>query len=161
MPMRYKITFPYALLAMLFALVSAFLVSRYVLESMMDRPKPHRSEPQDIATAIEEGADALMLSGETAAGDFPLESVKAMARVIRATMPIDRRAYLTKFKGEYTRIPATRNIHVIGHPICELAEAARSPFIGSYATTGVSATMVSRFRPTMPVLAITTNVETA
>lgn len=137
------------------------IVATQLLESMMQRPLPHRSEPQDIATAIEEGADALMLSGETAAGDFPLESVKVMARVIAATVPIDREAYLAKFRGEYTRRPVTRNIHVIGHPLCQLAEEADAPLIVSYATSGASATMISRFRPKMPVLAITTRVETA
>jgi pyruvate kinase len=128
---------------------------------MMHRPRPHRSEPQDIATAIEEGADALMLSGETAAGDFPLESVQVMARVIAASVPIDRRRYLEKFGGNYSRVPTDRIINVLGYPICELAEVANSPFIMSYATTGISATMVSRFRPKMPVLALTPNVETA
>jgi pyruvate kinase len=137
------------------------IVATQLLESMMQRPRPHRSEPQDIATAVEEGADALMLSGETAAGDFPLESVKVMARVIAATMPINRDLYLAKFNREFTRRPVTRNIHVIGHPICELAEAAHAPIIVSYATTGISAAMVSRFRPSMPVLAMTPRLETA
>ncbi len=137
------------------------IVATQLLESMMQRPLPHRSEPQDIATAIEEGADALMLSGETAVGDFPLESVKVMARVIAATVPIDREAYLAKFKGEFTRKPVTRNIHVIGYPICQLAEQADAPFIVSYATTGASAMMISRFRPRMPVIAITTRLDTA
>jgi pyruvate kinase len=137
------------------------IVATQLLESMMHRPRPHRSEPQDIATAIEEGADALMLSGETAAGDFPLESVQVMARVIAASVPIDRKRYLDKFGGRYSKAPTDRIINVLGYPICELAEVADSPFIMSYATTGVSATMISRFRPKMPVLALTPNVETA
>jgi pyruvate kinase len=137
------------------------IVATQLLESMMHRPRPHRSEPQDIATAIEEGADALMLSGETAAGDFPLESVQVMARVIAASVPIDRRRYLEKFDGTYSKAPTDRIIHVLGYPICELAEVADSPFIMSYATTGISATMISRFRPKMPILALTPNVETA
>lgn len=137
------------------------IVATQLLESMMHRPRPHRSEPQDIATAIEEGADALMLSGETAAGDFPLESVQVMARVIAASVPIDRRRYLEKFGGKYSKEPTGRIIHVLGYPICELAEVADSPFIMSYATTGISATMISRFRPKMPILALTPNVETA
>lgn len=137
------------------------IVATQLLESMMHRPRPHRSEPQDIATAIEEGADALMLSGETAAGDFPLESVQVMARVIAASVPIDRRRYLEKFDGNYGRAPTDRIINVLGYPICELAEVANSPFIMSYATTGISATMISRFRPKMPILALTPNVDTA
>ncbi len=137
------------------------IVATQLLESMMHRPRPHRSEPQDIATAIEEGADALMLSGETAAGDFPLESVQVMARVIAASVPIDRRRYLAKFEGNYSKEPTDRIIHVLGYPICELAEVANSPFIMSYATTGISATMISRFRPRMPILALTPNVESA
>jgi pyruvate kinase len=137
------------------------IVATQLLESMMHRPRPHRSEPQDIATAIEEGADALMLSGETAAGDFPLESVQVMARVIAASVPIDRRRYLEKFGGTYSKEPTDRIINILGYPICELAEVANSPFIVSYATTGISATMISRFRPKMPILALTPNVETA
>jgi pyruvate kinase len=137
------------------------IVATQLLESMMHRPRPHRSEPQDIATAIEEGADALMLSGETAAGDFPLESVQVMARVIAASVPIDRRRYLDKFGGTYSKEPTDRIINILGYPICELAEVADSPFIMSYATTGISATMISRFRPKMPILALTPNIETA
>jgi pyruvate kinase len=137
------------------------IVATQLLESMMHRPRPHRSEPQDIATAIEEGADALMLSGETAAGDFPLEAVQVMARVIAASVPIDRRRYLEKFNGTYGKKPTDRIIHVLGYPICELAEVADSPFVISYASTGISATMISRFRPKMLVLALTPNIETA
>lgn len=137
------------------------IVATQLLESMMRRPRPHRSEPQDITTAIEEGADALMLSGETAAGDFPLEAVQVMARVVAAAVPIDRRRYLAKFNGNYTKEPTDRIINVLGYPICELAEVADSPFIMSYATTGISATMISRFRPKMPIIALTPNVETA
>jgi pyruvate kinase len=137
------------------------VVATQLLESMMHRPRPQRSEPQDITTAIEEGADALMLSGETAAGDFPLESVQVMAKVIAACVPIDRRRYLEKFEGTYSKEPTDRIINVLGYPICELAEVARSPFIMSYATSGISATMISRFRPKMPILALTPNVETA
>lgn len=137
------------------------IVATQLLESMIRNPLPQRGEVQDIATAVEEGADALMLSGETAVGDFPRQCVRTMARVINATMPIDRDRYLAKFGGHYTREPAERNIHVLGYPIVSLAEQARAPFIVSWATTGASATMISRFRPSMPVLAVTSRPATA
>ncbi len=137
------------------------IVATQLLESMIRNPLPQRGEVQDIATAVEEGADALMLSGETAVGDFPLECVKVMARVVEATMPIDRDRHLAKFAGRYTREPATRNIHVLGFPIVSLAEQAGAPLIVSWATTGASATMISRFRPSMPVLAVTNRPDTA
>jgi pyruvate kinase len=137
------------------------IVATQLLESMIRNPLPQRGEVQDIATAVEEGADTLMLSGETAVGDFPLDCVKVMARVVEATMPVDRERYLAKFGGRFTREPATRNIHVLGYPIVALAEGAGAPLIVSWATTGASATMISRFRPTMPVVAVTNRVETA
>ncbi|MFO7651182.1 MAG: pyruvate kinase [bacterium] len=137
------------------------IVATQLLESMIRNPLPQRGEVQDIATAVEEGADTLMLSGETAVGDFPLACVKVMSRVVEATMPIDRDRYIAKFAERYTREPATRNIHVLGYPIVSLAEQAGAPLIVSWATTGASATMISRFRPSMPVVAVTNRVETA
>jgi len=137
------------------------IVATQMLESMIERPKPWRPEVQDISTAIEEGADTLMLSGETAVGHFPEESVKVMAEVIKVNMPVDREKYIAKFGGEYAVPSPRRPIDVIGYAICEAAKEAKSPFILSYATTGISATLISRFRPKVPIIAITNRPDTA
>jgi pyruvate kinase len=138
------------------------IVATQMLESMLERPKPWRPEVQDISTAIKEGADALMLSEETAVGRFPVETVKVMADVINENMPATEPGqYRDKFQGKYAIPNPSRPIDVLGFAICEVAEEARAPFILSYATSGVSATLISRFRPTVPVLAVTKKPETA
>lgn len=138
------------------------IVATQMLESMVERPKPWRPEVQDISTAIKEGADALMLSEETAVGGFPKETVTVMAEVIRENMLLDhRKEYLKKFDEDYAVPHPDRPIDVLGFAICEVAVEAMSPFILSYATTGISATLISRFRPKMPVLAITNRKDTA
>jgi pyruvate kinase len=137
------------------------IVATQMLESMVERPRPWRPEVQDISTAIEEGADALMLSEETAIGKFPKEAVSVMAAVINENTPIDVEEYVKKFKGEYAVPNPGRPIDVLGFAICEVAKEAKSPFILSYATTGISATLISRFRPRMPVITITNKRDTA
>jgi pyruvate kinase len=137
------------------------IVATQMLESMVERPRPWRPEVQDISTAIKEGADALMLSEETAIGKFPKETVSVMAAVINKNMPIDDKEYVKKFKGKYAVPNPGRPIDVLGFAICEVANEAGSPFILSYATTGISATLISRFRPKMPVITITNKQDTA
>lgn len=137
------------------------IVATQMLESMVDRPRPWRPEVQDIATAIERGADALMLSEETAIGGFPKEAVLVMAEVINENMQLDRKAYLRKFRDDFAIPAPSRPIDVLGFAICEVAYEAGSPFILSYATTGISATLISRFRPKMPVITITNRSDTA
>lgn len=137
------------------------IVATQMLESMVDRPRPWRPEVQDIAIAIKEGADALMLSEETAIGAFPKETVLVMAEVINENMPLSREAYISKFDGKFAIPNPSRPIDVLGFAICEVADEAGSPFILSYATTGMSATLISRFRPKMPVITITNRSDTA
>jgi pyruvate kinase len=137
------------------------IVATQMLESMINRPKPWRPEVQDICTAIKGGADTLMLSGETAVGQFPEESVEVMKEVTRVNTPVDQREYLKKFKEDFSIPEPKRPIDVLGYAICEIAKEASSPYIFSYATTGTSATMISRFRPQVPVIAITKSQETA
>lgn len=137
------------------------IVATQMLDSMENRPRPTRSEVQDISTAIKEGADTLMLSGETAAGQFPRESVEVMAEVTKVNTPVDRKEYLEKFEGEFSIPEPKRPIDVLGYAICEVADEALSPYIFSYATSGRSATLISRFRPGVPVIAITTKQDTA
>ncbi len=137
------------------------IVATQMLESMVHRPKPWRPEVQDISTAINEGADSLMLSEETAIGQFPEETVEVMSEVIKEYTPVDRDEYLRKFDNKYALPNPKRPIDVIGYAICEVAKEANSPFIFSYATTGISATLISRFRPKVPVIAITNRQDTA
>lgn len=139
----------------------AVIVATQMLESMMKRPRPSRSDVQDIASAIGQGADAVMLSGETAAGLYPVDCVKVMCAVIKAETPVDPVEYLRKFGGKYALPRVDRPIDTIGFAICEVAKEAQSPFIFSYASKGLSATRISRCRPNVPILAITTSQDTA
>ena len=137
------------------------IVATQMLVSMMERPRPSRSDVQDIATAVWEGADALMLSEETATGKNPVDCVNVMSEVVREYTPVDQKEYLRKFDHKYALPVVARPIDTIGYAICEVAREADSPMIFSYATTGVSATRISRMRPKVPIVAITTSQETA
>jgi pyruvate kinase len=137
------------------------IVATQLLESMMNRPTPYRSEVQDIWTAVREGADALMLSGETAKGNYPVHSVSVMRDVVRECTPIDQDEYLRKFDGKYALPTVSRPIDALGFAICEVAKEANAPVIFSYATEGRSATRISRCRPSSPIVTITTSPRTA
>lgn len=143
------------------------IVATQMLESMIKSPVPTRAEAQDIWSAIRQGADAVMLSGETAGGKNPKKAVKIMKDIIRkADLDVDY--YRERFNNEYvtgnTRSdtkPKTA-VEVVGYPVVALAEQSKSPYILTYATKGWSATKISRFRPKEPkILAFTSNEQTA
>merc|ERR1712176_794238 len=124
-----------------------------MLESMIKSPTPTRAEASDVANAVLDGSDAVMLSGETAAGNFPVEAVQTMARICReAEMSID---YRTTFK----RIIESENIPM--KPLDSLASTAvrtahkvNAGIIIVLTRSGTTARLVAKFRPSMPILAV-------
>lgn len=131
------------------------IVATQVLEFMMDHPTPSRPEVEGIENALLWGADCLMLSGEVASGDHPVDCVRVASRIVRNTR-LDRAAYLAKFNNDFRlKAAPAKPIDFIGHAITEIAREARSPYIVSYASTGVSVSRISRFRPDAPVIAVT------
>lgn len=125
------------------------IVATQVLESMIENPRPTRAEASDCANAILDGADAVMLSGETSVGKFPFEAVRTMARIISNTEEngADRIAGLGT-------IPHTRG-GAITRAAWEIGDQLSAQYLVTFTESGDTARRLSRLRPTIPLLAIT------
>lgn len=128
------------------------ITATQMLDSMMRNPRPTRAEVTDVANAILDGTDAIMLSGETAAGKYPVESVKTMARIAEKTeSSID---YINILRT--VDIGSTVNItNAISHATCTIAEDLNANAIITVTRSGYTARMVSRYRPSSDIVAIT------
>ncbi len=125
-----------------------------MLESMIHAPAPTRAEASDVANAIYDGTDAVMLSAETAVGEYPIESVRMMDSIAR-TVETDT---------EYRRLQASLKLQMAGtvadsvsHAACQVAEELDVQVIVCFSASGATAYRVSRFRSETPILAITTS----
>ena len=131
------------------------ITATQMLDSMIRNPRPTRAEVTDVANAIDDGTDAVMLSGETAAGKYPVEAVKMMANVAliaEATLPEHSNFDLhTDAKG------ATVINNAMGLAAVTAAFNVKARAILVPTTTGRSARLVSNFRPSLPILAVTPN----
>ncbi len=122
-----------------------------MLESMIKNPRPTRAEISDVANAVYDGTSAVMLSGETAAGAYPAESVGAMARIVeRAESHIQ---YIQKIDG----FKIKSDSEALSHSAATLARDLNAKAIVVCTKTGATARMVSRFRPSINIIGITTN----
>ena len=127
-----------------------------MLESMITNPRPTRAEISDVANAVYDGTSATMLSGESAAGKYPVEAVAAMARIAEYTeREID---YSNRFQRSEFRIKST--VDAISHATCGMASDVRARAIVVNTLSGKTARMVSRFRPAADIIAFTTNEKT-
>jgi pyruvate kinase len=125
------------------------IVATQMLESMISAPRPTRAEASDVANAVLDGADAVMLSGETSVGHFPIETVRTMARIIEATED--------KGLSRMTAIdwqPRTRG-GVIAKAAAEVAERVHAKYLVAFTQSGDSARRLSRYRGPIPMLAFT------
>ena len=124
-----------------------------MLESMIHSPRPTRAEISDVANAVYDGTSAVMLSGETAAGDYPVEAVKAMAKIVEQA----------EKNGEYLQVIPENEfvisspVQALSHSACTLAKDLGAKAIVVCTHTGMTARMVSRFRPQIPIIGLTTN----
>ncbi len=124
-----------------------------MLESMIKQPRPTRAEISDVANAVYDGSSAIMLSGETAAGNYPVEAVKAMARIAMQAenksqfiQPIDEKSFLIRDLSD-----------ALSHSACLLARDVQAKAIVVCTRTGETAKMVSRFRPMIDIIGMTTD----
>jgi pyruvate kinase len=127
-----------------------------MLESMISNPRPTRAEISDIANAVYDGTSAIMLSGETAAGKYPIESVKTMAEIAETTesnIHYNKRFYKSEFQ-------IRSSVDAISHSTCGMAIDLEAKAIIACSLSGMTARMVSRFRPSVPILGLTTEERT-
>ncbi|HET7856180.1 MAG TPA: pyruvate kinase [Gaiellaceae bacterium] len=126
------------------------ITATQMLESMVHHAEPTRAEASDVANAILDGTSALMLSGETAVGEFPVEAVSTMDRIARAVEPsIDYRHQFPQAEDDPTVGQAMSNA------ACDLAEALGATALVIPTFTGRTASAVARLRPHKPILALT------
>jgi pyruvate kinase len=133
------------------------IVATQMLNSMIDNPRPTRAEASDVANAIYDGADAVMLSGESASGRYPLESVQMMDRIVRAAESSMRLAG----GGAATHsvsVPASFP-DVIAGIACRAAEEGGASLIAAFTLHGATARLLSHYRPQVPIVAFSPNQE--
>jgi pyruvate kinase len=130
------------------------ITATQMLDSMQVSPRPTRAEASDVANAVFDGSDALMLSGETAAGKYPLESVEMMDRIIRQA-----EASVTELLRP-ARFGELQISEAIAEAICHAAEELRMKAIAVFTESGSSARLVSKYRPRAPIIAFSPNQET-
>ena len=124
------------------------IVATQMLESMVSNPRPTRAEASDVANAILDGADAVMLSEETAIGLYPVESVKVMDRINRT---IENKSTLGKVESKEIEGSIA---DIIGKLAREASDSLKPAAILVVTRTGFSARMVSKHRPETPILAV-------
>lgn len=134
------------------------VVATQMLESMISSPAPTRAEASDVATAVYEGADMVMLSAETAAGEYPVESVRMMNRIIEEVEQDEYYRY--GLEGRRTD-PEPTVADAICYSLQSTARVLSAPAVVTYTSSGFSAERAARERPHVPILALTPAVETA
>jgi pyruvate kinase len=136
------------------------ITATQMLESMIEHPRPTRAEASDVANAILDGTDAVMLSGETAMGAYPLQALDALVRIgreIERSGVLERGPrYLTK-PGPRARGGATAREHAVAGATVEAVRQVGAPAILVITRSGFSARLVSSYRPPVPVYAVTTD----
>ena len=124
-----------------------------MLESMIQNPRPTRAEISDVANAVYDGSSAIMLSGESAAGKYPVEAVMTMAQIAEFTE--EHTSYRDRFYKTDFRIH--NNLDAISHATCAMAIDVNAKAIVVCSVSGKTARMVSRFRGPVDILGMTTN----
>lgn len=136
------------------------IVATQMLESMTNNPRPTRAEVNDVANAVYDGTTAIMLSGEVAAGKYPIESVRTMSQI--ANTIEDEIDYWDKFSNiSRESLIGKRSNLIIGHTLCEVAMQSNADAIFSLSSGGHTPQAISSFKPKCPIYAITPHPSTA
>ena len=133
------------------------ITATQMLDSMMKNPRPTRAEATDVANAIYDGTSAIMLSGETAAGKYPVQAVKTMAEIAEYTEnDID---YEKRFR-QLEKLPKDDVTDAISHATCMTAIDINASAIVTVTKSGRTARMISRYRPNSPIIGCTPSEHT-
>ena len=130
------------------------IVATQMFESMITSPVPTRAEANDVANAVLDGADAVMLSGETSVGAYPVEAVAMMTRIINN---VETHAGKSRIHEKW--LPEGEKAHqeALGRAACVLAEQIHAAAIVAVTQSGATARIVSHYRPRTPIVAVTTS----
>ncbi len=127
------------------------ITATQMLDSMVNNPRPTRAEASDVANAIFDGTDAVMLSEETATGKYPVEAVRMMKRIAEAA----------EVSMDFTKLhlhDLPTSAHAIAHAACNMAVDMKAKVIAAFTKTGSTARLISQFRPPGPIIALTQHV---
>ncbi len=131
-------------------LTKPVITATQMLDSMMRNPRPTRAEVTDVANAIYDGTDAIMLSGETAAGKYPVEALETMARIAKRTEGTLDYEMILQSRQQQRAVTIT---NAISHASCTLAKDVEADAIITSTSSGYTARAVSTYRPKAPIIA--------
>ncbi|NJD10397.1 MAG: pyruvate kinase [Gemmatimonadetes bacterium] len=140
------------------------ITATQMLESMMSNPRPTRAEASDVANALLDGTDAVMLSGETAMGQYPLLALEAMVRIAAEVerSPASRDGPHYDLPAEHRlRSGSTPTQHAIASAVVQAVTQLDAPAVVTFTRTGSSARLVSSYRPPVPIVAVCDQERTA
>jgi pyruvate kinase len=130
------------------------ITATQMLESMTENPRPTRAEASDVANAIFDGSDAVMLSAETATGKYPVEAVSMMARIVEQAEG-SVREFPRPAQQEQLRVPGT-----VAELVCHASRELHMKVIAVFTHSGFTARLISRYRPLVPIVAFSPEQET-
>ncbi len=130
------------------------ITATQMLESMTENPRPTRAEASDVANAIFDGSDAVMLSAETASGKYPVEAVSMMARII-----CEAEGSITEFPRPATQ-EKLKVAETVAELVCHASRELHMKWIVVFTHSGFTARLISRYRPLVPMVAFTPETET-
>jgi len=134
------------------------IVATQMLNSMIEHPRPTRAEASDVANAIFDNADAVMLSGETASGRYPIDSVQMMNRIVESAESAMRQTFTRVGSGEAMKLPADFPDVTCG-VACRAARESGASLVVAFTQSGTTARLLSRYRPQVPIIAFSPNQE--
>ena len=136
------------------------VVATQMLESMIDNPSPTRAEASDVANAIYDGADAVMLSGESAIGKYPVETVSIMNKIIES-VEIDRENYNLSLQNDENNTKKINTTDAITSAAYTIAQNAGAKAIVTFSVSGKTAFRMSKERAPVQIIGISPNIDTA
>ncbi len=135
------------------------ITATQMLESMINNPRPTRAETTDVANAIYDGTSAIMLSGESAAGNYPAEAVATMSKIAEVTeKDID---YASRMKLRLANEQKSDITTAVSHATCTMAEDIKADAIITVSLSGLTASRLSKYKPICPIIACSTSVNVA